>query len=66
MKVILQDDGDLVSQARIAQLALAAGRPHEGADQFRVSGNTGPPPRHYVVRYNKASLTVYPQQEPRP
>lgn len=70
MKVILQDTHDLVIQARIAKAALAAGRPAEPINGVysrlyeSVHPRTGRQMYCAVVVYNKASITVWPQEVP--
>jgi hypothetical protein len=59
-KVILQADriNEMVTQAEIASWAIQAGRPNDS--DFRLY-ETVVGGRLSAVRYNKESITVYPQ-----
>jgi hypothetical protein len=60
VKIILQSDGNLLLQARVAEMALAAGRPEGKHGNWRVY-EIDPSGQEFVAYYNKASITIHPQ-----
>jgi hypothetical protein len=65
-KVILQADGPVVLPAKVAEKALQDGPPTDGVLPYRTyetnaAVNERLPKALFAVKFNKASITVYPQ-----